>query len=438
MQIKINGEQPFQVLGTNFTIGPSSSGYDLYFSADGRSYSKLFTVGANTNRQVTQVAAGSYYLLSGNTSEVTVNWMKDCGGSVISSEGSEAFKVNISTIAQSDWTSDDYSALKKMAEYLSGKAEMVEAYIDVVSGLETDSIRETERLTLNILSSEYAVFFEVLGNSFIQLGINLEDVEQSLVEEYELGGGSGNQNYVIVEQLSDITDPVEGMLAYVKFKRLNGWALDAKQITEGYVAKVYYDGSNYSTIYKSDTDFYWGWKNSTTDWIFEQNIWYKIDRENGIFYAACEDPNAYVTVEDGVTSASTIAEIEIKQLYLYNGTAWEMKNFPPKDIYFEQMSDAERMGLYDNIIDLLGGNSGSGNLPKLFSKYRFFTAAGEIDGQNTSEVFFSNFEGSNIWFVGSKMSKMSYPVDIYRVVVTLKPDGSIEKNVSSFRDSLNS
>lgn len=80
MQIKINGEAPFQVLGTNFTIGPSTSGYDLMFSADGFNYSKLFTVGADTNRQVTQVAAGSYYYLAGNTDEVTVNWMKDCGG----------------------------------------------------------------------------------------------------------------------------------------------------------------------------------------------------------------------------------------------------------------------------------------------------------------------------------------------------------------------
>lgn len=78
MQIKISGETPFQVLGTTFTVGPSESGYDLMFSADGQSYSKLFSVGANTNRQVTQVAAGSYYFLSGNTSELTVNWFANC------------------------------------------------------------------------------------------------------------------------------------------------------------------------------------------------------------------------------------------------------------------------------------------------------------------------------------------------------------------------
>lgn len=78
MIIKINAEQPFQVLSTTFSIGPSSSGYDLMASADGVNYSKLFTVGANTNRQVTQVAAGSYYYLAGNTGNVVVNWFGNC------------------------------------------------------------------------------------------------------------------------------------------------------------------------------------------------------------------------------------------------------------------------------------------------------------------------------------------------------------------------
>lgn len=93
MQLKITGEQPFQVLGTTFTIGPSESGYDLMFSADGKEYSKLFTVGANTNRQVTQVAAGSYYFLSGNTDTLTVNWMGDCWGGSGSGGGSYVLPV---------------------------------------------------------------------------------------------------------------------------------------------------------------------------------------------------------------------------------------------------------------------------------------------------------------------------------------------------------
>ena len=75
----INREQPFQVLSTNFSIGPSSSGYDLQISADGVNYTTLFSVGANTTRMVTSVSSGSFYRLSGNTDEdVVVNWQRQC------------------------------------------------------------------------------------------------------------------------------------------------------------------------------------------------------------------------------------------------------------------------------------------------------------------------------------------------------------------------
>lgn len=75
----INREQPFQVLATNFSIGPSSSGYELEISADGVNYTSLFTVGANVTRLVTSVANGSYYRLAGNTDEdVVVNWRTQC------------------------------------------------------------------------------------------------------------------------------------------------------------------------------------------------------------------------------------------------------------------------------------------------------------------------------------------------------------------------
>lgn len=84
MRIKINREQPFQVLATNFSIGPSSSGYDLQISADGVNFTTLFSVGANVTRMVTGVANGSTYRLASNTDEdVIVNWFRQCddGGS---------------------------------------------------------------------------------------------------------------------------------------------------------------------------------------------------------------------------------------------------------------------------------------------------------------------------------------------------------------------
>lgn len=83
MTYKIQGQNPFQILSTNFSIGPSNEGYTLQISADGNDWSDLFSVGANTTRMVTGVASGSYYRMNGNNSEVTVNWRTQCndGGS---------------------------------------------------------------------------------------------------------------------------------------------------------------------------------------------------------------------------------------------------------------------------------------------------------------------------------------------------------------------
>lgn len=80
----IQGEQPFQVLASNFSIGPSNEGYTLQISADGSNYSDLFSVGSGVTRMVTGVANGSYYRLYGNDSEVSINWRTQCsdgGGS---------------------------------------------------------------------------------------------------------------------------------------------------------------------------------------------------------------------------------------------------------------------------------------------------------------------------------------------------------------------
>lgn len=80
----IQGEAPFQILASNFSIGPSNEGYTLQISADGSNYSDLFSVGAGVTRMVTGVANGSYYRLYGNNSEVSINWRTQCsdgGGS---------------------------------------------------------------------------------------------------------------------------------------------------------------------------------------------------------------------------------------------------------------------------------------------------------------------------------------------------------------------
>lgn len=74
----INGETPFQILSSSFSIGPSETGYDLQVGADSRNFTTLFSVGANTPRMVTNVANGSYFRLKNNVGDVKVNWQRVC------------------------------------------------------------------------------------------------------------------------------------------------------------------------------------------------------------------------------------------------------------------------------------------------------------------------------------------------------------------------
>lgn len=364
MEQKVRGEQPFQVLSTSFTISPSSSGYDLYFSADGREYTNLFTVGAGVNRQVTQVAAGSYYLLFGNTDEVTINWILNCE---------------------------------------SGSGGGGGGYVLPPATQNT------------------------LGGVKIGSGVTVASDGTISVE----GGGGGD--YIVVDQLSDITDPYNGMLVYVKYKRLNGWAIDASQISEGYVANIHYDGTEGTRVqvYRSSTSFFWGWHNDATDWTWGQNIWYKIDTQNGIFYCACEDPNAYVdNLDPSATSAATAAEITIDKLYMYDGNEWVEKMFAPREYYINNMNNSERAALFNEISTLLRNNNDSINIPVLLRNYKFY-AKYIIDGQRWGEVFFSNFEGGDIWLIGCKPTKLTFPFDMYRIGVILHPDGTVDYDAST-------
>lgn len=252
-----------------------------------------------------------------------------------------------------------------------------------------------------------------------------------------VSGGSGEQNYVIVNQLGDITNPVKGMLAYVKYTVINkAWVIDASQISENFVAYIYYDGENYASVYRSGSgDFFWDWNNNASDWTYGNNIWYKIDKTNGLFYAACDNQAAYITLENGATSAETTAQLTVDSPYLYNGTAWEKKSLVT-DYFLENMTSAERLSLYNMLVDVMGGSNNGVGLTKIFSNYRFFTAAGQIDGQNTSQVFFSNFENEGVYFCGTKTSKQAYEAEVYRVVAYINGnDGSLQTDVNTTKQN---
>lgn len=96
-----------------------------------------------------------------------------------------------------------------------------------------------------------------------------------------------------------------------------------------------------------------------------------------------------------------------------------------REFFINNMTNAERADLYSEIRILLGAASDSANLPQLFSGYRFYVKY-DIDGQRWCESFFSNFEGQDIWLIGCKPHKLSYPFEMFRIGAILHPDGSVD------------
>ena len=223
-----------------------------------------------------------------------------------------------------------------------------------------------------------------------------------------VSGGSGG-NYLIVDSLSDISNPYEGLEAYVKerteYLEYTGYTIDASQISEGYAAHIYYDGANEKAVYRSGGSFHWGWDNGITDrFIDEKDFYYKINSEHTVFTVLLKNPAAYVTFEEGVTTATTSDTIEIfhkSVTYRYNGTEWEEYQ-PPKVYYLDKMTQSERADLYNEIFQYEEKTFPAGN-------YRFFVFnEGNDEYQGRFEVFVARFyQGDNVSFSGLMQSRGS-------------------------------
>lgn len=73
IKIKIQGEQPFQVLAHSFSCSPSEEGYTLNYSADGIDYTAYTEeTPANEVLIVNGIAKNMFFKLVGNNSEVNV------------------------------------------------------------------------------------------------------------------------------------------------------------------------------------------------------------------------------------------------------------------------------------------------------------------------------------------------------------------------------
>lgn len=218
-----------------------------------------------------------------------------------------------------------------------------------------------------------------------------------------VSGISAGGGYVIADTFDDIDNPEEGTMAYVKGYNVSGWTIDATPFgsSEGFCAYVHYDGTSSNTrIYYAGGSFHWGWDNNQTTWGPGQNVNYKIDKNNKLFYVYCDNADAYIEPADPAvaTITPTVFNIPVKELYLNNGTDWEQKDFV-KLYFLDNMSNDERVALYDEITSYTDHT-----FPAW--KYRFFVGSYDNDEfLGNFEVFVARFEGYSIQFSGLMSSR---------------------------------
>lgn len=72
---KVYGDKPFQVSARGFALSNSSTGYELYYSADGENYTKWKEpIPANETLIVTGSVNGCFYKCVGNTDELILTY----------------------------------------------------------------------------------------------------------------------------------------------------------------------------------------------------------------------------------------------------------------------------------------------------------------------------------------------------------------------------
>ena len=200
MIYSISGEQPFQVNSDSFSVSPSESGYDLYLSADGVNYSNFATVAANTTRQFTSMNNGNYYILSGNTSEVKVNWDRECHGGGGGGGTAGVSSLDGQTGALTLKTVNNNSLLGSGNIEISGGSEIKSYVLDDLSQSEVIALySEIYELcsgnTLSFPAQNYKFYSKLQDNKFTGLlEVQLAGFEGD--SYFEFVGVAGDKNYV--------------------------------------------------------------------------------------------------------------------------------------------------------------------------------------------------------------------------------------------------
>lgn len=260
----------------------------------------------------------------------------------------------------------------------------------------------------------------------LEIGEGLGFSGNTLVVSGSSGNGGGN--YLIVNSLSDISAPYEGLEAYVKERtehlEYTGYTIDVSQISEGTVAHIYYDGNNENTVRYSGVHFSLDWNTIYPgNFIDKGDYFYKVNSENTVFTVLLVNPAAYVTFEEGVTTATTSDTVEIFHKavsYRYNGTEWEQYELQ-RFYYLDEMTQPERVSLYRELKQYNDTSFPAG-------KYRFFAKDDQNDAFSSKfELFLAKFDDSgDIWFTGIMQSR--YDDMLFRRSYQLNSAGDFQNN----------
>lgn len=364
MLIKISSEQPFQIMASAFIIGASQSGYTLQFSADGTNYSDLFSVGAGVERMVTNVAANAYYKLRGNTSEVSVNYGKDCGGG--GGEGAGVASIN-------------------------GKSGAVT--LANINGKDLTSIGD-QTVVQGITSGDKSATIDSNGRAFLRT-IN----GQSLAGDTDIKI-SGSGDYSVVTELPEATK--EGQMAYLSedmthqqpVTGVGGNFYQFGETGEGEYHIIQYGDADVRIYRNSEGTIYRVISRGQELPFSFDRVWYKLSKSftglKDAFYMFDSDQNFWFYVYEGEEFADnnfggqtwvagetcdyidTVVDYEKGQYIVkdIDGTlSWEKYDFPAKVFVYDDREGADHSEIANALAPYYvaqetGGQAAVGQLPR--------------------------------------------------------------------------
>lgn len=201
----ISNEDIFQVLSSSFSIGPSETGYELQVGADSRSFTTLFSVGANTPRMVTNVANGSYFRLKNNTGNVKVNWERVCSDDSGGGFDPSVLEPYWTSAQTKDYVDEAVSGISLDGYWTSAETQ------SAITAVE-DHLFDVEQVTASALTELHEGLVEVSGRS-----VSTEEIELPIAAAVnDLKGNIEarlSQKYYTRKEVNDIaagkTDPAQ-------------------------------------------------------------------------------------------------------------------------------------------------------------------------------------------------------------------------------------